>query len=307
MAVQAQYPSSILFLSRAGEPEMKPGDYTQAPNAGYLDPSTGLFSGGGSGSSRKRGRETTSVPQPHQQGIGVFSLQAPPMMTPPLVSTGLRLAFEDQSQSQSQSPSNPYASSSSSSLFSSLLADDLTALINQQGEEIDRLLRSQADQLRRTLAERRHRHYRSLLGAAEESASRRLREKEAELDRAARRAAELEDRVTRLRAESMAWQAKALADQATAANLHSQLHQAATAAAAAADANELPADDAESAHVDPRRVEPSKACRSCWSKPISVVVMPCRHLSLCADCDAGAMPCPLCGSARTGSVHVLLS
>lgn len=165
----------------------------------------------------------------------------------------------------------------------------------------------QADQLRRSLAERRHRHYRSLLGAAEESASRRLREKEAELDRAARRAAELEDRVTRLRAESMAWQAKALADQATAANLHSQLHQAATAAAAAADANELPIDDAESAHIDPRRVEPSKACRSCWSRPISVVVMPCRHLSLCADCDAGALPCPLCGSARSGSVHVLLS
>ncbi|KAJ0961771.1 hypothetical protein J5N97_029599 [Dioscorea zingiberensis] len=322
MAVQAQYPSSILFLSRGGEPEMKPGDYAQAPS-GFLDPSAGFFSNGGSGNSRKRGREV--APQPLQQGatIGLFSLQAqvpapvPAMMslaqlqnqtqtqTPPLVSTGLRLAFEDQSQNQSQS--NPYASSPSS-IISSLLADDLAALINRQGEEIDRLLRSQADQLRRTMMERRQRHYRSLLGAAEEAAARRLSEKEAEVERATRRGAELEDRVARLRAESMAWQAKALADQAAAASLHSQLQQAAAAAAAtSSETNELPADDAESAHVDPRRVEPSKACRSCWSRPISVVLMPCCHLSLCAECDAAARPCPLCRSARTGSVHVLLS
>ncbi|KAJ0961651.1 hypothetical protein J5N97_001148 [Dioscorea zingiberensis] len=313
MAVQAQYPANALFLHRS-EAEMKAVDYSQDQSA-----AAAFFANGGAGNPRKRGREPMAVVAP----VSLFSLQpqAPPptvvslaqlqiqRQPPPVVSTGLRLAVEDQSQTQS---SAFVPSSSSSPLISSLLSDDLTAQINLQRDEIDRFLRSQADQLRMTLTQTRHRHYRSLLAAAEEAAARRLREKDAEVERATRRGAELEDRLTRLRSELMAWQAKALSDQAAAASLHAQLQQAAAAAAAAGpvhgEKNEPPADDAESAHIDPARAEPSsKACRACHARPLSVVLMPCRHLCLCSDCDAAALPCPVCRSARTGSVQVLLS
>ncbi|XP_010933546.1 E3 ubiquitin-protein ligase BOI isoform X2 [Elaeis guineensis] len=254
-----------------------------------------------------------STPLPPPTVISLAQLQS---QTPPLVSTGLRLAFEDQQQQHQEQNQNQYnLLLSSSSPFSSFLSEELAAEINRQKDEIEQFLHAQGEQLRRALAERRQRHYRALLGAAESSAARRLREKEAELERAARRRAELEDRLARLRTESMAWQAKAMAEQAAAATLHAQLQQAAAAAAAAPPqgkaecGGESPAEDAESAHVDPDRVEPERACRACRYRPVSVVLLPCRHLCLCSACDAAAASdaCPVCRCPRTGSVQVFLS
>ncbi|XP_008786211.2 BOI-related E3 ubiquitin-protein ligase 1-like [Phoenix dactylifera] len=337
MAVQAQYPSNVLLLGTRGEQERKEMDYPQAP-PGFLDQSAVFFSDGVNGNPRKRGRELAAVPMaaPAQQNhpISLFSLQSQPCstplplptvisltqlqsQTPPLVSTGLRLAFEDQQQQHQEQNQNQYVlSSSSSSLpFSSFLSEELATEINKQKDEIEQFLHAQGEQLRRALAERRQRHYRALLGAVEESAARRLREKEAEVERAARRRAELEDRLARLRTESMAWQAKAMAEQAAAASLHAQLQQAAAAAAALPHGKaeecggELPAEDAQSAHVDPDRVDPERACRACRYRPVSVVLLPCRHLCLCSACAAAAASdaCPVCRCLRTGSVQVFFS
>lgn len=337
MAVQAQYPSNVLLLNTRGEQERKEMDFPQS-TPGFLDQSAVFFSNGVNGNPRKRGREEPVVPMaaPAQQNlpISLFSLQSQPCSTPlppptlislaqlqsqppPIVSTGLRLAFDDQQQQhQNQNRSNLFlsSSSSSSSPFSYILSEELATQINQQKEEMEQFLHAQGEQLRRTLAERRQRHYRALLGAAESSAARRLREKEAEVERAARRSAELEDRLARLRAESMAWQAKAMAEQTTAASLHAQLQEAAAAAAALPQGKvdefggESPAEDAESAHVDPDRVEPVRACRACLCRPVSVVLFPCRHLCLCSACDAAAGDaCPVCRCLRTGSVQVFLS
>jgi E3 ubiquitin-protein ligase BOI-like protein len=192
----------------------------------------------------------------------------------------------------------------------------------------------QAERLRRALADTRRRQYRSLLIAAEATASQRIREKEAEASEAARRGADLEGRVARLRAEAAAWQAKALADQSTAAALHAQLQQAAAAAQARAGKAEeednagAAADDAGSCFVDPDRVEeiapppppPARPCRSCRRAPASVVLLPCRHLCVCADCEpavpataapfsacAVAAACPMCRGAVTGTVQVFFS
>lgn len=137
------------------------------------------FNGGGSSTTTT----STACPAP----INLFSLQPQPPPTlinlsqlhnhnqqqpqpqqPHLVSTGLRLAFTEQQQQ------------------SSLLSEDFTCQIKQQRDEIDQFLQVQGDQLRRTLAERRQTHYRALLCVAEESASKRLREKETEVQKATR-------------------------------------------------------------------------------------------------------------------------
>lgn len=170
--------------------------------------------------------------------------------------------------------------------------------------------RWQEEQLRRTLAEKRHRHCAALLRAAEAAAARTLGEKEAEVDKALRRGVELEKRLARLKAESLAWQAKARANQAAAAALQAQLQKAQAAAAEReTECRDSPAQDAESAHVDPYRVGPA-ACRSCREAPPSVVVLPCRHLCLCPECNSttagggAAQSCPVCHCATTGSLHV---
>jgi len=292
-------------------------------------------------------------PQPQAQGPKVISLaqlhKRPAM--------GLRLDFDEGSE---------HVSSTSSASPSCLLADELAAQRDQHRNQMDRLIqehvskgcvivcrpappptyagafvavadgapcRLQAERLRRALADARRRQYRSLLVAAEAVASQRIREKEAEASEAARRGADLEDRVARLRAEAAAWQAKALADQSTAAALHAQLQQAAAAAQARGKAEEeednagAAADDAGSCFVDPDRVveiapplpPPARPCRACRQASASVMLLPCRHLCVCADCEpavpatapfaAGAVAaaCPMCRGAVTGTVQVFFS
>jgi E3 ubiquitin-protein ligase BOI-like protein len=268
-----------------------------------------------------------------------------------LVSTGLRLSFNEQQQQQQQQQQesskqmNALGYSSSPSLFSSV-SDELAAQVKQHDDEIDRFIREQVilapairsfsspssflgsipdvrvrgqgEQLRRAMADRLRRHNRAILVKADQSAARRLREKAAEAEREARRGAELEERLARLRGEAAAWQAKALSEQAAAVTLHAQLQQAAAAArasveelAAAGDAG--PAESSSSAYVDPRRTGPSpdRACLGCRLRPASVVLLPCRHLSLCGECFAAgdadaAMACPVCLCVRTGSVEAIL-
>ncbi|RRT45910.1 hypothetical protein B296_00028900 [Ensete ventricosum] len=269
------------------------------------------------GNAQKRSREAAGIPlapppQQQNQPVSLVSLQSQPcspalvnlvpqhqIHQPSLVTTCLGLASEDKQHHRSPKQFNLFSSSSSSSSScSSLFSRELAAQINHQNNEIEQFL----------LAKR---HYRALLSAAEKSAAWRLREKEVEVEREARRRAELEDRVGRLRTESMAWQAKAMADQATAAALHAQLQQAVAARpppAAGGECGDPPtAEDAESAYVDPNRVEQEVACRTCRWRRASMVLLPCRHLCLCDACDAAAELCPVCACARAGSVGVFLS
>lgn len=326
MAVQAQYPANVLLLNR-GETErnnkqmetnFSPPLLEQAPV--FLNPN------GGNVNPRKRGREvavqSAVVSSQPQQHMNIFSLQAPtrvltPAMlglsqlqssSPSLVSTGLRLTFKDQNQSQNQREQTD-------SIISSF-SEDLATEINRQKHEIEQFLITQGEQLRREMAEKRQHQYRILVEAVEKSLGKRLREKEAEVELAARRAAELQDRLASLRTESMAWQAKAVAEQTAAASLHAQLQQVAAAAAASGPVGEeccgeSPAEDAGSTYVDPDRPKkPNRPCWTCHTRPASVVLFPCRHLCVCPACDsAGAANngCPACGCFRTGSLQVFFS
>ncbi|TVU28038.1 hypothetical protein EJB05_19560 [Eragrostis curvula] len=349
MAVQAQYPSNLFFHDRS-EPERKEMDMSRPPQIAGVSPAAVYFSSGGaSGNRRKRAREAMAMAPPPpakaEEFVNLFTLQpqqstslfantvahfqhqnrvssSPSPAATALVSTGLRLAFDEQQQQQLQQQEcnkqmNALRYSSSPSLFSSV-SDELAAQVKQHDEEIDRFIREQGEQLRRAMADRLRRHNRAILVTADQSAARRLREKAAEAEREARRGAELEERLVRLRGEAAAWQAKALAEQAAAVTLHAQLQQAAAAARASAEelADAGPAESSSSAHVDPRRRaggggSTDRACLGCRLRPASVVLLPCRHLSLCGECfaagdaDAG-MACPVCLCVRTGSVEAIL-
>ena len=39
------------------------------------------------------------------------------------------------------------------------------------------------------------------------------------------------------------------------------------------------------------------SCVVCLARPRAVVLLPCRHLSLCALCAAGVSTCPMCRGA----------
>lgn len=366
MAVQAQYPSNVLLLNRNGQDGH---DYSLQPQPGglFLDQSPMIFNNvaasgttnnnnNNSNNPRKRGREASistapmnNIPfslqqqQQSQQPHQLIDLSQLHNQQPNVVSTGLRLSFGEQQQQQQQLQNHhnnhnhqqqqQLQQFSHSSALLSVLAEDFTSQIKQQRDEIDQFLQAQGEQLRRTLAEKRQRHYRALLGAAEETIARRLREKEAEVEKATRRNAELEARAAQLSVEAQLWQAKARAQEATAASLQAQLHQAMMGCGggggggptSAHDRRGLDdggglscadggggggqAEDAESAYVDPDRVAavPGPSCRACRKRVASVVLLPCRHLCLCTDCDRVVQACPLCLSLRNSSVEVFMS
>ncbi|RLM99620.1 BOI-related E3 ubiquitin-protein ligase 1-like [Panicum miliaceum] len=176
----------------------------------------------------------------------------------------------------------------------------------RRGGGLHGLQQGQKDAMVPQQADARRRQYCSLLVAAEAAASQRIREKEAKASEVGRRRADLEDRVARRRAEASAWQAKALADQSTAAALHAQLQQAAAAAQTRGKAEEeednagAVTDDAGLCFVGPDRVveiapppppsPPARLCRTCQQVSASVVLLLCRHLCVCADCEP-AVPC----------------
>ncbi|KAL4341146.1 hypothetical protein GQ457_08G025730 [Hibiscus cannabinus] len=322
MAVQAQYPSNVLFLNRGGQeghefPFPLPLPLPQQAGGVFMDQSHVFFNNNNNIADtnginpRKRGREVTA--------INSFSLQMQPppqlidlsqLHKPNVVSTGLRLSFGDQHPCHNQNfQQNP--------AFLSIVSDDLATQIKRQREELDQFLQAQEKELRRTLAEKRNRHFHALLVAAEESVARRLREKDAEVERATRRNAELEARAAQLSVEAQVWQAKARAHEATAASLQAQLQQAIIGGGAAvaqdeglqsAGGAEGQAEDAESAYVDPERMAASgPSCKACMIGVASMVLLPCRHLCLCTECDRVAQACPLCLAVRNSSVEVFLS
>lgn len=322
MTVQA---SDVLLLNRNVQ-ESK-NDYSlQTIPIGFLDQSHMLFNNGGYTDPRRKGREAvgtsgtgTTTPVNH------YSFQSQPQLIdlPQLnncnqhnvVSTGLRLAFNDQQhqlQQQQLQQQHGVLLSDTSSIFAPLLAE-----IRQQKEEIDNFLYAQGELMRRTIAEKTQRRYRAVLSAAEESILlRRLREKEAEVEKAARRNAELQARASQLSAEAHVWQVKARAEEAAAAALQAQLQQAIFCGGGGpsrdeegmltyAGGGECQAEDAESGFVDPDRVVPSgPVCKVCGKRVASAVLLPCRHLCVCTVCDGVVQSCPLCFSIRNESVHV---
>jgi E3 ubiquitin-protein ligase BOI and related proteins len=239
--------------------------------------------------------------QNHQIMVSSSLSPSPSPAATTLVSTGLRLAFDEQQQQLQQQDSkqtNAFGYPSSPSQSGSV-SDELAAQVKRHDEEIDRFVReqvpspfpcttrllshrppiltrrtvpggvrswslTQGEQLRRAVGARRRRPSRAILAKAERSAAARLREKASEAEREARRGAELEERLARLRGEAGAWQAKALSEQAAAATLHAQLQQQAAARASAEEQLAAGGGDAGAAQSSSSAyVDPRRSDRAC--------------------------------------------
>ncbi|OIW10322.1 hypothetical protein TanjilG_28073 [Lupinus angustifolius] len=331
MAVQAQYPPNILLLNRNGQ---EGNDYSlQQPQSKVelLHQSQNLHNNENA-NSRQRGREdVVTNPSPNNIMNPMFPMQPHPQNFIELsqlhnqhqnvVSTGLGLSFGDQQKQRLQLHQQQHGCNSSS-----FLSEGFSSQVKQKGDEFDIFLHAQGEELMRTLAEKMQRHYQELLRKAEEAVARRLREKEAEVEKAMRRHAELEARAAQMSAEAQVWQAKAMAQEAAAASLQAQLQQTLTAAGSAGcrggddGGAGLPfaqdggqAEDAESTYIDMDRVEVVESvaarakCKGCRKRVVSVVVLPCRHLCICAECDSRLRACPICLTPKNSTVEVYLS
>ncbi|XP_044966400.1 probable BOI-related E3 ubiquitin-protein ligase 2 [Hordeum vulgare subsp. vulgare] len=191
-------------------------------------------------------------------------------------------------------------------------AAGLNTLLYNQGVEMDALIRLETERIRSGLEESRRRHARAVLATVERAAAGRLHAVEAELERARYRNGELEERLRQMTAEGQAWLGVAKSHEAVAAGLRATLDQLLQPPCAVAGAVEGDADDAQSCCFETPAGDnaddaAAPSCKACGQRDACVLLLPCRHLSLCGACEPSVDTCPVCAATKNASLHVLLS
>ncbi|XP_051116582.1 E3 ubiquitin-protein ligase BOI-like [Andrographis paniculata] len=238
------------------------------------------------------------------------------LLNPNPVCTGLRLSYDDDDGRNSSLTSA--SGSLTSAVFPSLTNETLQEL-DQQREEFDRFIRSQAENLAKGLREIKQRHTASLLKNLEKTVLTKLQEKNVELENVTSRNKELVESVKHLTAEAQSWSYMAKHNESMVTALKTNLQQAMQQKSnrAREGVGDSHVDDAESC-IDPNNYLSSSAvgsrkckhnviCRLCNGNEASILVMPCRHLCLCRECRHFVSECPACQTTTTSSLEVYLS
>ncbi|XP_062218096.1 BOI-related E3 ubiquitin-protein ligase 1-like [Phragmites australis] len=240
---------------------------------------------------------------------------------PSAVSTGLRLSYEDDEHNSSIT-----SGSGSMSLLPTTMSfvDDLMAEMDKENKEISYYLRLQAEQIGKQIKEVNQRQLISFLANLERAVGKKLREKELEAEAMNRKSKELNEQIRQVAMEIQSLQSAALYNQSVANNLKSKLIQVVAQntnltregsgdseeehTASSQNVNAAPSGFFQSSLLGSKSTAVGLgACRSCGGKEASVLVMPCRHLCLCVDCERNADVCPVCRFPKSGSVEINMS
>lgn len=154
----------------------------------------------------------------------------------------------------------------------------------------------QNEYLRHSVVRVLEKHEHTYHHAAEERATKKLRESDMKLQEKEEQNAELERLVELYKGEAERLLIRVRYLERTAQSL--------SEANAARDAVE---EEAESSFEDPDRVGPVRLdCKVCERQLATVMVWPCRHVCVCKRCDVTTKYCPVCRLVKTTSVEVSL-
>ena len=188
--------------------------------------------------------------------------------------------------------------------------------------------------MRQSLEEQSEQHTRSLLAQCMVMYS--IKEKDAEIAEVCNRNVELQNLVKQLSFESQVWQTVACRDEATIESLKSHLTQISTVAETKRRRVSIKEGSGESYYVEGMESQcihkweendgtkktleddlehlliggnmrdERNYCRICRSNSVCILLLPCKHLCLCKECDLMQKECPLCGETKRGSVQVYM-
>lgn len=242
------------------------------------------------------------------------------------VSTGLRLSYDDDERNSSVTSASASMAAPS---FMLSLCENIGSELERQKEEFDQFIKIQEEQLARGIRNMNQRHIASTLGAIEKGLSSKLLEKDIEIENMNRRSKELMERIKQVAMEAQNWHCRAKYNESVVNVLKKNLQQAISQGAEQQGKEgfgDSELDDTAS-YVDPNNYLQLAAggtskpythsnyngsserttCRACKSKEVSMLLMPCRHLCLCKDCDVFINVCPVCQLLKTSSFQVFLS
>lgn len=212
------------------------------------------------------------------------------------VSTGLGLSLDNYSR----------VASSVDSPILSIIGDDIEQELQRQDSEIDRYLKLQGDRMRQAVLERIQANQLQTISFVEQRVLQKLREKEAEMESINKKNMELEEQMEQLTMEASAWQARAKYNENMITDLKFRLQQF---YARNRDCNEGCGDSEveDTASCCNGRVfdfhllckessgmKELMVCKVCRVNKVSMLLLPCKHLCVCKECESKLSICPLC-------------
>ncbi|GER50241.1 SBP (S-ribonuclease binding protein) family protein [Striga asiatica] len=202
--------------------------------------------------------------------------------------------------------------------FSAAFSQTVAAHVENQRIEIDMFINSQNERLRMALQEQRKQQMSMFVKKCESKVQFLIRHKEEEIEKAARRTAELQDYLKRMEIERHAWQRAAMDGEAAAASLSSAIERLREAAAAAdgggggdaagdAESCCCVGDDDKMARNENLEGNLRKMiCKRCHVRKSCVIMLPCRHLCACRECEGFLDSCPVCNVVKRASIEALI-
>ncbi|XP_057870963.1 probable BOI-related E3 ubiquitin-protein ligase 3 isoform X2 [Cryptomeria japonica] len=262
---------------------------------------------------RKRNRNQEVLENSQISSIDFLQTQALPQSNGP-VSTGLRLSFDDEILNSSSNVSL------GDSRMLALLSEELNGELQRQHAEMDQFLRIQGEQFRQAVEEKRQRLQMNILTCVQEAASKKLKEKDIEVENINKKNAELEEKMKQLSLEVNAWQYRAKCSETLINTLKFNLQQAyAQSRESKEGCGDSEVDDTASCFngnagdfqalicKENKELKEQRTCRVCRSSDVCMLLLPCRHLCLCRECESRLSNCPLCQSFKKSSMPVHMS
>ncbi|KAL6504361.1 hypothetical protein OROGR_026284 [Orobanche gracilis] len=224
------------------------------------------------------------------------------------VSTGLGLSLD-----------NPrLTSSSGNSSLLGLVGDSLDQELQRQDAEIDRYIKLQGDRLRQAISEKFQATQVQAISFVEDKILQKLREKEAQIQDINKKNTELELRTEQLALEANAWQQRAKYFENTINTLKLNLQHVYARGRdskegcgdseindTASCCNGRPA-DFDFLCKDRNEMKEVMACKVCGVNEACMLLLPCKHLCLCKDCESNSSVCPLCQSSKYIGMEVYM-
>ncbi|MED6194899.1 hypothetical protein PIB30_032809 [Stylosanthes scabra] len=225
------------------------------------------------------------------------------------VSTGLGLSLDNH---------NTRFSSTGDSALSSLVSDDIDRELLQQDAEFDRFIRVQAEQMRQSILRKVQETQLQSLSILENEVLHKLHEKEAEVESINKTNIELEERMEQLSAEVDVWQQRARYNENMISALKFKLQQVyAHSRDSKEGCGDSEVDDTASCFngrsIDFQLLSQEKnnmkemmTCKACRVNEVTMLLLPCRHLCLCKDCESKLSFCPVCHSSKYIGMEVFM-
>lgn len=240
---------------------------------------------------------------------------------PSAVSTGLRLSYENNEHTSITSGSGNMSSLPIMASF----VDEVMAELDKENKEFNCYFGLQVEQLVKCMKDVKQRQMVEFLASLERGVGKKLKEKELEVEAMNRKSKELNEQIRQVALEVQSWQSVALHNQSVANSMKSKLMQMVAHSsnltregsgdsevdntASSQNVNAVPGGFFQSGLLGINSMADGGlgACRLCRMKEAAVLVMPCRHLCLCADCEKNADVCPICRFPKSCSVEINMS